>query len=595
MAARVVRFLFLCLPLAAVSLRAVVINEVLSNAPGDDSGSSSPGDRFEFIELYNEKESTVDLRGHRIDDGDAGDEIVPWEGEDLPWAGAVTGTTLLPPGCYAIVCDPEVVDTGPAFPYPVPESTLVLTVTNTTLGDGLSTTDFLILTDSEGSLLDTFGTPESDDGFPYDPGDGVSFERKDPLMGDSPANWGPSISPHKATPGSGNSQSRSTDGLLRNPLSPSRRILSPGAEIQIAATVTNFGRDPLPAFSVSFFAVEGLSARPEGASPFAEVSAPAGIASAESTVLSARWSSARPGFFSLTAVLSVPGDEYPENDTAAVVARVGAPLPPVALNEIYPWRRAEEPQWIELSNGTDVLLGVSAWTISDEGGARGLVAGESVYIAGRSHLVITGDREDFLLNNPEVPAYKVMEASPFPLFNKDGDSVVLRDAFGTVIDSVRYGGMPVGGVGVSWERVSTGVHSGLAANWALSLDPSGKTPGRENSVSFERIPSRSALSVWPPCITPDGDGVNDRTFITYRVPFLSSTLSLRVYSSAGLEVARVVHGVRAGGEGSFLWDGRDGEGRVLPTGLYILLLESHEDGTETRTVMKRSIAVAPRF
>jgi hypothetical protein len=587
--------LLLGLPLAAIPVAAVVINEVLSNAPGDDSGSSSPGDRFEFLELYNGTESTVDLEGYRVDDGDAGDAIVPWEGEELPWTGVITGSMLLAPGRFALVLDPEIADTGPAFPYPVPESTLVLSVANTTIGDGLSTTDFLLLSDAEGRLVDTFGTPDEDDGFPYDPGDGISLERKDPSVGDTPANWGPSISPEKATPGGANSLSRPTDGLLRDPLTPSKRVLSPGEEVDLAAVVTNFGRNPLPAFSVSFFSQEGIAGRFEGVAPFEVVSAPGGIAPAESTLVSVRWSSARQGFFSFMASLAVPGDAYPENDTAVVVVRVGEPIPPVLVNEIYAWREGEEPQWVELYNSSDLLFEVGGWIVSDESGEGCVLGGEGVYLAGRSYLVLTARKEEFLQENPEVPGFRVVESDSLPLLNKDGDSIVLRDAFGTGIDSVRYGGMPVGGVGVSWERVSTGVHSGLAANWALSLDPSGRTPGRKNSVALEKIPSRSALTVWPPFITPDGDGVNDRAFVSYRISSLSSTLSLRVFNSTGLEVAEIARGVRAGGEGSFLWDARARDGHVLPTGLYILLLESEEEGTETRTVMKRSVAVAPRF
>jgi hypothetical protein len=160
---------------------------------------------------------------------------------------------------------------------------------------------------------------------------------------------------------------------------------------------------------------------------------------------------------------------------------------------------------------------------------------------------------------------------------------------------VGYGGAPEDGVGVSWERVNSGVHSGIPANWALSLAPGGKTPGARNSVAMDKVPENKALAVWPRVITPDGDGVDDRAYISYEVPFLSATVSLRVFTSSGVEVATVMAGKKAPGEGSLLWDGRGQDGTVLPTGLYILLLECHEDETQQVAAMKRTIAIASRF
>ncbi|MFQ6103431.1 MAG: lamin tail domain-containing protein [Candidatus Glassbacteria bacterium] len=589
-----VSFMFL---LTAVEIaETMVINEVLSNAPGQDSGSGTPGDRFEFIELFNGTDVSLDLSGWFIDDGDSRDEIRPWEEPTLPWPGVLTGTAILSPGHFALVVDPEVTDSGPLFPYPVPESTLVLTVSNTTLGDGLSVNDPVSLLNSEGSVIDTYGTPDLDDGFPYDPGDGISLERLDPSSDDSPVNWGPCISPPGATPGAVNSLTRTIDAvIIDGVLTPSKRNPESTETIRLSCTVSNFGRDALPAVSVGFFSGEGLSPIIDETSKFTVKNVPSGMLPGDSVKVEASWSSAKSGFYSFMAVVGTTGDDFRDNDTARTRVRVGRPLSPIVINEVYVWREGEEPQWIELYNSSSALLEITGWQLADEGKRASGLVNQKVFVPGHSYLIITGNRDEFNVRNPDVPPFKVEEATPFPVFNKGGDSVVLCDQWGMRIDSLSYGGAPDDGVGVSWERVSAGVHSFILANWTLSLDPDGSTPGRANSVAMKSIPSERALEVRPRVITPDGDGRDDRARISYRVPYLSATVSLRVFTSTGIEVATIVKGVKASGEGSFLWDGKGNDGIVVPTGLYILLLETLEEDTERMSVLKSAVVVAPRF
>jgi hypothetical protein len=55
-----------------------------------------------------------------------------------------------------------------------------------------------------------------------------------------------------------------------------------------------------------------------------------------------------------------------------------------------------------------------------------------------------------------------------------------------------------------------------------------------------------------------------------------ATLSLRILDVAGRTVRRVADGLAASGRAA--WDGRDGEGRRLPAGVYLWRLE-RSDGS----------------
>ncbi|MDY6788070.1 MAG: hypothetical protein SVK54_08100, partial [candidate division WOR-3 bacterium] len=185
-----------------------VINEVMANVKGNDSGIGAPGDRNEYIEIYNSGTDTVFIGDLMITDYDAVDNIVMWPDSGL-FPGGIVSKEYLPPYSYGLILDPEytmVGDSAYYMPYSIPDSAYIFTVGNTTIGDGLSANDCIMLMDNDSNILSTYGTPDEEDGFPYDPGDGVSMERINPYYSDDYNTWLPSDS---FTPGYANSVYRS--------------------------------------------------------------------------------------------------------------------------------------------------------------------------------------------------------------------------------------------------------------------------------------------------------------------------------------------------------------------------------------------------
>jgi hypothetical protein len=138
----------------------LVISEVMSNPTDEDRG--------EFVELYNAGPVATDLAGLQLSDGDARDTLVAF----------ANGTTVVAPGAYAVIVDPEYLGG-----YDIPGGTTVVTVGNTTIGNGLSTSDPVTLYGTDGiTILATYAHP-------FDPGNGVSAERVDLGGADSQNNW----------------------------------------------------------------------------------------------------------------------------------------------------------------------------------------------------------------------------------------------------------------------------------------------------------------------------------------------------------------------------------------------------------------------
>jgi hypothetical protein len=146
-----------CAPEASVHL---VVSEVMANPVDEDRG--------EFVEIYNASDTPFDLAGARVTDGDATDVIIALGG----------GSTSVAAHAYAVIIDPEY-----GSGYDIPVGTTVVTVSNTTIGNGLSTTDPVTLYASDGvTILATFAHP-------FDSGNGVSAERLDLDGADLETNW----------------------------------------------------------------------------------------------------------------------------------------------------------------------------------------------------------------------------------------------------------------------------------------------------------------------------------------------------------------------------------------------------------------------
>ena len=147
------------------------------------------------------------------------------------------------------------------------------------------------------------------------------------------------------------------------------------------------------------------------------------------------------------------------------------------------------------------------------------------------------------------------------------DTAVLRyeTVFtGRLLDTTREGAIP---------QV---IESGNAAPHFAGDDLSVRVPLKGQRLVYQ-------VSATPAVFTPNGDGINDYTTITYDLLYLTgqAPVALRIYDLARNQVAELP--VAGSGSGRFLhlWDGRDAQGELLLPGVYILQVEVETDsGTE---------------
>ncbi|MDP2172160.1 MAG: lamin tail domain-containing protein [Candidatus Cloacimonadaceae bacterium] len=169
---------------------------------------------------------------------------------------------------------------------------------------------------------------------------------------------------------------------------------------------------------------------------------------------------------------------------------------------------------------------------------------------------------------PDCPSSSVIQVSGWAALNNTGDSIYLFDENEHIIDSVSY-------AGVSTQQGKSLEHYQNTQNqsaWRYSFDPSGATPGRQNSEPAPSHPDmRGKLNVFgSPCKPSRGEYVT----ISYRLDDSANKASCKVYDRNGALIKVLANNTSIGSEGSFLWDAKNERGKFAPRGLYIILWES---------------------
>jgi hypothetical protein len=276
--------------LALVAASRIVITEAMATPKGT-TGMHMPEDRNEFIELYNAGDTAIDLSGWTISDGDAVDLLTAWTDSSISNPESLRlGTTWLGSGCYAVVLDPEYTDTaalgGYEQPYRFGPGTLILTVGNTTIGDGLTANDPLLLW-SGSEDTSTFGTPaDPTDSIPCDAGDGISWERIDVLGLDEVSNWVACLDTAGCTPGADNSSTSYFDLALTGIALTESTTRKPGEPLLAVVSVANTGWMPVEDWSLSLFLDRNGNTMPDAGEDDTTLSGPP-LSRGQDTVLQA--------------------------------------------------------------------------------------------------------------------------------------------------------------------------------------------------------------------------------------------------------------------------------------------------------------------
>lgn len=526
--------------------REIVINEIYFDPPDTE---------LEFIELFNRTNSLFDLSLLGLADN---------RRQSVP---IVSEPTLLDPNGYAIL-----VRDGTAFSQQFPGVPFLEVSSWPALNNSGDTP---ILFHGE-TVIDSVAYLSSWGG------NDVSLERKDPNgPSNNRFNFGSATSSEGATPGARNS-------IYEPDTTPPLPLFAEQVEPDVLALHFN---EPVVTANTSSFSLAN------GDHP-AQV-----LQRQEGVELQLRFSNQLNGIaLTISDVADLSGNSLSSFEIPISYVALPGEL---VINEIMfdPLadrfdERPDQPEYVELYNtGARYLtLRNHYWTdVPDEDGATNTIAfGDGFFSVGpESFAVVYADPDAATSASADSKiekAYPVSDFSQVSLIPIDrttlsltnsSDLITLRLPFAVVLDSVRYDAQwhhpnLVDATGVSLERITPTGPSDTQSNWSSSVSSLGGTPGSTNSIFLSQqaeLPNQG-LTIHPSPFSPDSDGFDDTTAITYSLSSAASLIRARIYDARGRLVRTLEQAALAGHTGQLLWDGLDDERRALRIGIYVVLLEA---------------------
>ncbi len=561
-------FLFFCLLIAVLHRTVagrVVLNEVLANEPGSRV-------KLEWVELFNPDTSAIDLGG--------------WTFISKSDTTIFPAGTLIPEKNYLILArklvsvppDSESFENhwgnGSGVWGDYPEESYPAIEVKLSLNNSSGTVTFIDPQQNSSSFS-----------WNKDAGDGVSWERISPSGTDSISNWGFCVYSKGSTPGKVNSVTPADNDLSISPQNLSIEPQSPEENdfFRLKVKVTNTGISISKENLLYFFCDYDLDGVLEGNESLGSPEYIPLIPVNQDFIISKELSFSK-GVYRLCVQIGEDEKEY--NNQAFINIRVGQTLPEIVINEFLCSPGDNQPEWIELYNRVTTPINLRSWHLGDSTG-QSLITNEDLNLFPGEYLILTENRSLFLSSYPEANC-NVIEPISWHILNNGGDWIILTDSLGFTIDELSYTA-EVDIKGISQERVSPERVSSDQDNWWRSVDPKGSTPCRKNSLFDSYSLDQTKLDINPNPFSPDGDGFEDQTGISFDIPF-KSELTLKIYDVRG-RLVRTLMDKAPQVSGEIVWDGKDNDGNIVKVGIYILYLKTSGSSNLSK---KTTIAVAKR-
>ncbi|HMQ80817.1 MAG TPA: lamin tail domain-containing protein [Ignavibacteria bacterium] len=271
------------------------------------------------------------------------------------------------------------------------------------------------------------------------------------------------------------------------------------------------------------------------------------------------------------------------------------------VNEIMAAPLSGQPEYIELYNPTSQNVNIVGWLLSETGGSKNIADTCSAIIKPGMYAVIAADTNIYnafpYLRAPDS-TQKVFIAGSLGL-NNDADLVKIADVFRTMIDSVYYSdnwynpNLP--GSGRSLEKINPALNGNDGKSWSSCTYPNGGSPGLKNSIFTNQNITTGEITVSPNPFSPDGDGYEDFTIISYKLKNAVSQVRMKIYDVKGRLIKTILNNQASGPEGQIVYNGLDDENRKLRLGIYIIFLEALNDQNGVVETIKSTLVVGAKL
>jgi len=260
-------------------------------------------------------------------------------------------------------------------------------------------------------------------------------------------------------------------------------------------------------------------------------------------------------------------------------------LPPsVVLSEVMydPLGSEHHDEFVELVNASETArVDLAGWCLGDADEVDDLqgTGGGMVLAPGQRGLVLDASYFGQSTTYDSMRTTALMLTIDDRAFGRAGwsnsseEAVILCDAHGDTVGFLVY--TPEGRPGYSLEKIDP-LGGDAPDNWALSRVQGG-TPGAANSTASVQVAGGAAVE-----IATEPDPFSDQVEIEYRLATAPAVVNVTIFNVEGQVVRRLLTAAPSGASGKVSWHGRDDDGRAVPIGLYVILVEASAEGRVAR-------------
>jgi hypothetical protein len=274
----------------------------------------------------------------------------------------------------------------------------------------------------------------------------------------------------------------------------------------------------------------------------------------------------------------------------------------VILNEILFDPRTGGVEFAEIHNRTQNYISLKNWaigTIKDgQPGSFKVISASDLLLAPNGFMALSSNSKLLAEQYPTERERVLVTVASMPTFVNEAGGVALRDASGQLFDAFEYretyhSPLLTDTKGVSLERIYPEKAGNDPGNWQSAAALAGyATPGYANSQGSSG-PVDDGFVVEPEAFTPNGDGADDFSTIRYTLNGTGRVASIRIFDIQGRLVRNLVSNQTVGTSGEIRWEGTNDRGKTLPTGYYLVLIDSFDGAGTTQQYKKRVVIVHP--
>lgn len=438
----------------------VVVNEIMFSPVGGEP---------EWIEFFNNGNVDINLKGWSVSD------IIT-----TPFISTIKNDFIIPSKSYSIITrDSSIINYHRVVP------SKLLQMNFATLNNDR---DGVVLKDNRGLTIDSVFYSSQWGGT-----NGYSIERISSTMNsNNQFNWGSSVDIEQSTPGRINSITPKEFDLSVSGVSFSPRFPTNSDDVSIIAKISNNGSTTAQSFITEFFIDTDSNNIADkiisSVNAFNLISGDSVSITSTSPILSLQ----RKTLVAVKVIFA--SDEDTLNNYFEKSVEPGFPSGIVKINEVMYNPADGKPEWVEFMNVSNDSINIKNWLISDvlTTPTKNFITDQNVFINPNEIFIVAKDTS---FNSAYTKSNAKVFYSNFGSLGNTSDRVIIYDFRNGIIDSLFYRSSWGGKKGYSLERISLDKSTNDSTNWVTSLDVSGSTPGKENSIFSIPVYERNTLVI----------------------------------------------------------------------------------------------------